>query len=375
MAETDTGIDVKSSELTSMIQTLQVPWDKSLDRFLEQSDRKKGLSKEVLEHIYRQKWFKMFVPKEHGGLALSLLEGVRLQESLAAIDGSLGWTVTLCSGANWFVGFLKDPLVIHSFDRPETCWGGSGMATGWAQAHESGYIINGQWKYATGAPHLTAFTVNCQLRDERNTLILANGEPVIKSFYLLPSEVSVFPDWNAIGLAATTSHRFEVKHQWVPSNRAFELTPLHIAHPDPIYHLSFLTFAEVTLVGNYMGMATHFLEAIERSIIESEALTPVDTLHSIRKIKARLMANRTHFYETLAQLWQELSTEGMVLAQMEMEMQEACIAVVQCCYKAIQDVFPTVGMMVVCSDTDLNKIWLDFNTATQHKLIRSLLLS
>ncbi len=59
-----------------------------------------------LSLIYEYKWFKLFVPRSQGGLELSLPEGLRLEEGLAWADGSLGWTVTLCGGANWFIGFI-----------------------------------------------------------------------------------------------------------------------------------------------------------------------------------------------------------------------------------------------------------------------------
>ena len=67
------------------------------------SEQLRKLHPEQLSLIYKQNWFNMYVPKEFGGLALSLPAGLRLEESLAWADGSLGWTVTLCSGANWFI--------------------------------------------------------------------------------------------------------------------------------------------------------------------------------------------------------------------------------------------------------------------------------
>src|ERR1700749_72002 len=62
----------------------------------------KSLHPEQLSIIYQQGWFKLFVPEMYGGLALPLPEALQIEEALAWTDGSLGWTVTLCSGANWF---------------------------------------------------------------------------------------------------------------------------------------------------------------------------------------------------------------------------------------------------------------------------------
>jgi len=53
---------------------------------------------ETLKAIAAAKLWNIWVPKTHGGLELGLTEGLRTLQQLASIDGSLGWTVTLCSG-------------------------------------------------------------------------------------------------------------------------------------------------------------------------------------------------------------------------------------------------------------------------------------
>ena len=70
--------------------------------------------------IYRQSWFNIFVPRLIGGLELSLPEAADLQESLAWADGSFGWTITLCSGANWFAGFLEETVRSRFFFRSQS---------------------------------------------------------------------------------------------------------------------------------------------------------------------------------------------------------------------------------------------------------------
>ena len=74
------------------------------------AEQARTLTSEQLDIIYQEKWFKLFVPKAYDGLELSLPEGLRIEEALAAIDGSLGWTVTLCSGATMFIGYLDQDI-------------------------------------------------------------------------------------------------------------------------------------------------------------------------------------------------------------------------------------------------------------------------
>lgn len=205
------------------------------------------LHPEQLKIIYEQNWFHLFVPKEYGGLELDLPEALQLEESLARIDGSLAWTVTLCAGANWFIGFLQKDVAKEIFSDTKACLAGSGKPSGIAKAVANGYEITGFWKYATGAPHATLFTANCLIERNGSLLVNGNGEPMMRSFWFKKEEVIIHNDWNCIGMIATASHSFEVKQLWVPEERVFTIDREQRFHHHPVYRFPFLQFAETTL--------------------------------------------------------------------------------------------------------------------------------
>src|SRR5207249_2863153 len=128
-----------------------------INRVSDEAEQSGGLHPVQLAVIYEQRWFNLFVPKSCGGLELSLPEGLNIEEGLAWADGSTGWTVTLCSGANWFIGFLQPEISKDLFKNHQVCFAGSGRASGIASVTATGYEITGCWKYASGAPHATAF--------------------------------------------------------------------------------------------------------------------------------------------------------------------------------------------------------------------------
>lgn len=90
-------------------------------------------SDDLLNEIHHQKWLKVWVPKSFNGLGASFAEGLKLLHDLAYVDGSLGWTVTLCSGANYFVGNLPFATGQRIFKNKQICFGGSGMLGGTAE--------------------------------------------------------------------------------------------------------------------------------------------------------------------------------------------------------------------------------------------------
>jgi len=64
-------------------------------KFTIEEYRQSFLSKERLHELYDQKLFKLFVPKEYGGLEIGLKEGVDQLIRVASIQGGLGWTLNL----------------------------------------------------------------------------------------------------------------------------------------------------------------------------------------------------------------------------------------------------------------------------------------
>lgn len=93
----------------------------TLRKYASEAERAGSLTPQQLSIIYKEHWFNLFVPKEYGGSELSLPEALSLQEALAWTDGSTGWTVTLCSGANWFIGFLDPETAEMIFDSKKVC--------------------------------------------------------------------------------------------------------------------------------------------------------------------------------------------------------------------------------------------------------------
>jgi len=150
--------------------------------FSMDAEKSGQLHPEQIGLIRQNNWLNLFVPKQYGGLELALPEALRIEEALAWVDGSMGWTLTLCSGAAWFVGFLDPGFAKQLFADPLVCLAGSGRATGIATIIDGGYMVSGSWNYASGAPFATAFTANCLIEKDGLPLLQEDGSQAIRSF-------------------------------------------------------------------------------------------------------------------------------------------------------------------------------------------------
>jgi alkylation response protein AidB-like acyl-CoA dehydrogenase len=335
-----------------------------------QAEKTGKLTRRQLEIIYSRKLFNIFVPKVLGGLELELMEGLYLEEKLAKIDGSLGWTVTLCSGANAFVGYLPQDTVQDIFRNPEVCLGGSGKIGGIAQETENGYIVNGEWKYVTGAPHTTVFTANCQIEKEGEKLINTDGSPVYKSFFFLPQEVTVIEDWHTIGLIATASHSYQVKNLKVDKKRSFVIESGARTLDQLIYQYPFLTFAELTLAVNHLGIQQHFLELASFIFARiKEAKHKEFRTQLLKNAEKDILDRRTLFFSHAENSWKELKDQGKVSEELAVKISRICREIVKEGRETALQVYPYLGVIASDPGTEVNRVLRDMLTASQHSLL------
>lgn len=332
------------------------------------------LTPEQLQLIYKNNWFNLFVPKTLNGLELELPEAVRLQEKLAWADGSFAWTVTLCSGANWFAGFLHPEIVERIFADPLVCLAGSGAPTGKAIATNDGYIVSGSWKYATGAPHATHFTANCIIEKDGEPVTDEAGNFMISSFIFNKDEVTIIQDWNCIGMKSTASHSFAVNNLHVAKNRTFKIDTIHPLLTQPVFHFPFLQFAELTLAANFSGMTTHFLDlclALFHERVKRKGHTAgqaCEVFECLGRNKTKFDAERNHFLETMDTVWAK-GLETKLWAKEDLEsVSAACQSLVKTARNTVNTLYPFCGMIGADVSSEINRVWRDFNTAGQHSL-------
>lgn len=345
--------------------------------FAAEAEKTGKLHPQQLSVIYEQKWFNLFVPEKYGGLGLSLPEGLKTEECLAWCDGSTGWTVTLCSGAGWFIGFLQPEIADAIFKNNKVCLAGSGSPSGVARIINDEYEISGYWHYATGVPHATAFTANCIVEKDGAVMQKEDGTPLVYSFIFLREEVVIHEDWNCIGMVATASLSFEVKRLRVNKNRHFEIDPGSTKLSAPIYQYPFLQFAEATLAVNYSGMAFRYFDLFETLIKEREENGSYN-LQMIRRqtqrlgnAKKKLQKIRQLFYTTVDASWEEYSQSNFFPADKLKEVSRTSKELAATAIQLVDELYPHSGLGAAKPDSPMSLVWRNLHTASQHPLLLS----
>lgn len=319
--------------------------------------RNPEFSKKLLDQISRLNLWNLWVPKSYGGLEFSFSEGLKVLQELARIDGSLGWTITLCSGANYFIGNLKPEAAKKIFTRPaSTILGGSGGIFGTAEKQGENYKISGTWKYATGAPYLSHFTLNAKITENGEVLHDENGDPKIRSFVIPSEKVEIIDDWTAMGLKASATQSFRLKDIIVPENQSFIYNEFYL--PQPIFKIPFAVFADLTLWVNYIGMATHFLS-------EAEKLKEAQHFKKLKTLLVTTNKEIAHFASAIEQI---ISRDENPNQDFMEEIHLDAATSVKQISAAVIEIYPKLGIAACSEDHSINQIFRDYFTATQHHI-------
>lgn len=327
------------------------------------------LRPQQLSLIYEQRWFKLLVPLVYGGLEKPLVELLQLEEALSWADGSLGWTVTLCSGAGWFGGFLAPEEARQIFMDDRVCIAGSGASTGTACLTENGYRINGTWHYASGAHHATHFTANCAIMNGDEAVLNSAGNVLVRPFIFDKKDVRLIPAWKYMGMVATGSHAYEVTDLEVSADRCFNFEAGEAAINTPLYRYPFLQLAETTLAVNLSGMAVHFLDlckVIFEQKMMGDRLTGAQKIivqQKLAQADTAILTARTNFYKAVEVSWIDQSEHSLK------EVSGASRVLGHTARRTVDELYPYCGLKAASPDEEINRVWRDIHTASQHTLL------
>ncbi|MGO4710763.1 hypothetical protein AB4Y90_16990 [Chryseobacterium sp. 2TAF14] len=313
----------------------------------------------IIDQIHHERLLQIWVPKVYGGLGLRLHEGLKILFDWSKIDGSLGWMLTLCSGANFFSRNLKPTIAKELFSNSKTCFGGSGMIGGTAEKQSYGaFLINGFWHFATGAPHLSHFTLNAKLTENGNSLLDKSGNELIRSFVISKNDVEIIPDWKSMGMKATGTYSFKAENVKVSEGYSFIYDDFFT--DDVLDKIPFRIFADLTLLVNYLGMASHFSE-------EAIKIRPHLDLNFFDKKIEAAMEKVMGFADETESL---LNDSKLIISEKQVEIHDYSSDLVETLSHQILEIYFQLGIKASHTDSAVYQVFCDYFTATQHSNFR-----
>jgi len=230
----------------------------------EETERNRNVLPHVIDMIRDGELLRTCRPKEFGGFEYDGETALRIALTISAACASTGWTVN---------GAVSNGRSIAHFpiEAQREVWGGDAdpftcacfAPTGTAVPVAGGYVLNGQWSFASGCDHASWVYLGAFIVPE-------GPEPSRDgAFFLVPiGDVEIVDNWFVCGLAGTGSKDIVARDVFVPAHRVLLFAdgrsgtaPGAKYHRNPLYRMPLLIHGASMLASTAVGAARGALDA------------------------------------------------------------------------------------------------------------------
>ncbi|WP_028487384.1 acyl-CoA dehydrogenase family protein [Thiomicrorhabdus chilensis] len=337
-----------------------------IEQNAQKSEQLGHLTDEVLDALFEQRLFRLFIPQEYNGEATDLPTALKVFERVASADGATGWLVMIGAGGGLFSGFLQEDAARQIFSPERAVIAGSGMPSGIASSTKKGFEVSGRWAYASGAYHASWFTANCKVDGDDNE-ITAIAVPA--------EQVTIHDTWSVFGMQATGSHDFSLDSFSVAPAYTLSLFDEPLLD-EPIFRCPLETLASLSFASVAIGIAQHALNEFndfaqhKRPAGSSHTLAETSEIQRLCDQNEHLISNaRDSLYGLAQQVWVTAEAGEVPCENLLNQVQQMGIENVQACLKAVDQLKAHAGMRAVFTDSALGRAWRDLHVLSQHVIV------
>ena len=246
-------------------------------QMLDAADRIQGLAREnaarteadrrvpqeLVEEMRAAGLYRVLQPKAFGGHEAGFELFADVVSRIGRGDGSTAWVFSVCAVHQWLIG-LFDPEAQNDVwgENRDAFAAGSYAPSGRATAVDGGFVMSGEWRFASGCDTSDWLLLGAIFPGEA-------GQPPAPGFFLAPkSDYRIDPDtWHVAGLAGTGSRTVHLDEVFVPAHRVLSFAagasgkaPGTAFNINPLYRVPFMALVPTCLVAPTLGMAEGALE-------------------------------------------------------------------------------------------------------------------
>lgn len=360
-AQTHPSIDLASLTLSTLASADQLESDRRLPEELLLTYRKAGL-------------WRLALPGELGGQAMDAPEFFRLIESLAEVDASAAWLVMVQNHHAHLAAYASEPAAHEIWGQdPDVLLAGSHGPRGRAVQVDGGYLVSGQFPYASGIAHARWLASGARLYDGDQVRRGADGQ-LVRLLVLTPVEAATVLDtWTTTGLRGTGSHDYVLDEVFVPDAYVMVRGIHQGRFPGPLYaRWSTLFLAHGA---HALGVARGALDALIRLV--SVKPTRSDLPHQrdrvvvqvkLAEAEALLASARAYYFSAVDQVWRRLLAGEHPPGRVQAHGALAQVHAIRTAVQVVEQAYYLAGGTGVYACGEFDRRMRDIHTASAHLL-------
>jgi indole-3-acetate monooxygenase len=319
--------------------------------------------------------FRAMVPRARGGLEFSLAEVNTLMIEASKANGSMGWLLLIGIPGPVILGLLAPEAVAELMAKyPRARGRGTIAPKGVAVPTEGGYVVSGQWPFASGGPHPDLVVANCLVMDDGSPRIGPDGVPEMVLAVLPAVDVEFLDTWHVLGLRGTDSCDYTVRDLFVPERMTANLFTAANCFDTPATRLPIRVVLALGHASVAIGIAEGALEEVaavakaKRAAMNPTALLADDAVfrHNLGEEALRLAAVRALLDRTTDSATQAFLSGRQLSARETMEGRTMAGFITAECVKIVDAAYTMAGSVSLYDASSLQRRLRDIHVATQH---------
>jgi alkylation response protein AidB-like acyl-CoA dehydrogenase len=338
-------------------------------------DAARRFPQDLYDQIVATGIFYATAERDYGGvdMPLDLINEAILISSRA--NGSMGWLMMVGVNHGAGIGAFPKPLAdeLHA-SMPRARRRGLIAPKGIAIPTEGGFMISGQWPFASGGPDTQIISANCIVLRDGKPSFSAEGVPEAIMAILPADKAELLDNWQVLGMRGTDSCDVVIRDAFVPAERTINVFTATSFFEGPIARIPLRVALSMGHTSVAVGIAQGALDDIVALAETKRAgMNPTQRLfdqplfrHFLGEHTLRLAAMRAMLDDMTAKAW-AAGVESRKMTPVEILAGRTTAAFVTAeCVKIVDWAYTAGGSTSVYDTSSLQRRFRDIHVATQH---------
>ena len=335
-----------------------------LDEQAEASEELGKLTDAIDDALHETGLYGMWVPKSLGGLELDPITSLGVLEAVSYGQASAGWSL-MAAGLSIGTGaaYLSDEAVQNMFvgvDRFPVI-AGQGTRPGTAKPVDGGFLISGDWSFASGIKQKGSYL---------HSAVIVDGTGEFRITVVPIENATMIDNWDVMGLRATGSIDYTMRDVFVPETQTHYGLAQESSRGGPLYRLGIIQLATVCHSGWAMGTGRRILDELAK-MAQSKAgrpgqLTDSDAFQiGFAEAEAKFRAARALVVESHRDAWATLQAGEDLSTRQSTLLRLALSHITWTLFDVSHFAYKNAGTTALRSGT-LQRYFRDVHAGTQH---------
>lgn len=312
--------------------------------------------------------FRLWLPRELGGIEAGPTAVINLLETLAAADGSTGWCSATGLASNCAGAFLSEAGARALYPTGRELAGGALMPGGRAIPQPDGsFLVSGRWSFGTGTQHCDWVIGGALVPSD------TDGPPSLRAVVFPVEQVRFLDTWHAVGLSGTGSLDYQVENVRVPAEHTIDLANVTPWPAGTMWRIPMLSLIFPVLGAVPLGIARgallelSALATVKTPFRSTKSLAERETAQAaIGRAKALIDAGHLYLCASMESIWASAAAGLAPSVPQRAQARLAAVHATQSAAEAVELCYRTAGSTALYRSSPLQRQLRDINAVTQH---------